>query len=206
MAAPGRRGVRIARVSAKRLRTPLLRRWRTNQSLQKAPAGPRPAVAVPWRIGCATPPGSRTNRVSRPTANSPLVPLGRLDQFGQSLPERPRDLDSNGWRGVARGATLPAGGIGQHKETTNDRRARRRASGACATGRPAGGLPRARLSPRSSNPTSRVGSFATGEEEPEEFADDERLGSFARGQDETDSSQNVKEGTFGTEGKDSAEQ
>jgi hypothetical protein len=52
----------------------------------------------------------------------------------------------------------------------------------------------------------QVGSFATGEEEPEEFADDERLGSFARGQEETDSSRNVKEGTFGTEEKDPAEQ
>ena len=42
MAAPRRRGVRIARVSAKRLRTPLVRRWRTNQCRQQAPAGPRP--------------------------------------------------------------------------------------------------------------------------------------------------------------------
>ena len=44
-----------------------------------------------------------------------------------------------------------------------------------------------------------VGSFATGEEQPKKFGDDERLGSFARGEEETESSQNVKEGTFGGE-------
>jgi hypothetical protein len=44
----------------------------------------------------------------------------------------------------------------------------------------------------------QVGSFATGEEKPEEFPQDEKLGSFARGQEDTDNPQNVAEGTFET--------
>ncbi len=44
----------------------------------------------------------------------------------------------------------------------------------------------------------QVGSFATGEEKPEEFPQDEKLGSFARGQEDADNPQNVAEGTFKT--------
>ena len=75
-----------------------------------------------------------------------------------------------------------------------------------AYGTTGGGFAEGEAKPEEFEPDKQVGSFATGEEEPEDFGDDERLGSFARGQEETDSSQNVKEGTFGTEGKDSAEQ
>lgn len=45
----------------------------------------------------------------------------------------------------------------------------------------------------------QVGSFATGEEQPEEFPEDENLGSFARGQEETDDPEDKAEGTFGHE-------
>jgi hypothetical protein len=47
----------------------------------------------------------------------------------------------------------------------------------------------------------QVGSFATGEEKPEEYPQDEDLGSFARGQEETEDPEDKAEGTFGHEDK-----
>ena len=75
-----------------------------------------------------------------------------------------------------------------------------------AYGTTGGGFAEGETKPEEFEQDEQVGSFATGEEEPEKFADDERLGSFARGQEETESSQNVEEGTFGTEEDDPAEQ
>ena len=75
-----------------------------------------------------------------------------------------------------------------------------------AYGTTGGGFAEGEAKPKEFEQDKEVGSFATGEEEPEKFGDDERLGSFARGQEETESSQNVKEGTFGPEEDEPAEQ
>jgi hypothetical protein len=43
-----------------------------------------------------------------------------------------------------------------------------------------------------------VGSFATGEEDLENFPEDEQLGSFGRGQESPESLEDMEEGSFGT--------
>jgi hypothetical protein len=45
---------------------------------------------------------------------------------------------------------------------------------------------------------AKVGSFSTGEEDPEKFPEDEQLGSFGRGQESAESAGDMEEGTFGT--------
>jgi hypothetical protein len=68
-----------------------------------------------------------------------------------------------------------------------------------AYGSTGGGFAEGQADPEQSDEEEekKVGSFATGEEDLENFPENQDLGSFARGQEETDNPENDEEGTFG---------